>query len=402
MGVEHALIARKTMEDHRLDHKLGLRAQRDALRQKAIAETGLDDLGPDDYLDALDRLLDSIDKNTKLSPEGFDMTVDQIGAQLVGRLHSEAGWKKYPQSLSHPIKAPLIITGIVRSGTTALHKLMSVDPQFQGIEHWLCRAPQPRPPREKWHEIPAYRKAVGLADDMMEGAPEMKTDHMMSADEVEESIFILPQLFMNNTFPSQWYVPDYDRWYFDADETPSYQRLAKNLQLIGMNDLDRRWLLKNPTDLFAMNAVLNAFPDAMIVQTHRDPVQAIPSICNVLSALHRMYAPSANPHDNGARENNFWATALERAYAAYEERKTRVFDVEFGDFIGDQLGTVKAIYKHFGLTLTPAVEADMRKWLDEHPRNSTSLQRFQPEDFGLTADKIRDRYSFYRAKRGYK
>jgi hypothetical protein len=140
----------------------------------------------------------------------------------------------------------------------------------------------------------------------------------------------------------------------------------------------------------------------MIVQTHRDPVQAIPSICNVLAALHRMYAPGADPHKNGERENNFWATALERAYAVYEERKTPVFNVEFGDFISDQLGTVKAIYKHFGLTLTPAVEADMRKWLDEHPRNSTSLQRFQPEDFGLTADKIRDRYSFYRAKRGYK
>jgi hypothetical protein len=389
------------MDDLSLDMKLGLRAQRDQLLKKAAAETGLDDFGAPDYLEGLDRLLDSIDRETTLSPEGFAMTVDQIGAQLTGRLHSEAGWKQYPQSLNQPLRAPIIITGIVRSGTTALHKLMSVDPQFQGLEHWLCRAPQPRPPHDKWQDIPAYRKAVGLADDMMEGAPEMKTDHMMSADEVEESIFLLPQLFVNNTFPSQWYVPSYDKWYLEQDETPSYARLAENLQLIGMNDPDRKWLLKNPTDLLAMDAVLNVFPDAMIVQTHRDPVQAIPSISNILTALHRMYAPGTDPTLIGRRENNFWALALERAEAAYRRLHKPVFDVEFGDFIADQLGTIKAIYEYFDLKLAPAVEADMRKWLDEHPRGSAPLQRFQPEDFGLTRDLIRDRFSAYRTRRGY-
>jgi hypothetical protein len=385
-----------------LDAKLGLLAQRQQILAKVAAETGYDDFGPEDYLDALDRLLDSIDQETRLTPAGFDMTVSQLGALLASRLYSEAGWKQFPQSSSQPIKAPLIITGIVRSGTTALHKLMSVDPQFQGLEHWLCRAPQPRPPHEKWQEIPSYRKAVGLADDVMDGAPEMKIDHMMSADAVEESIYLLPQLFVNNTFPSQWNVPTYDAWYHTQDETPSYQRLARNLQLIGMNDPDRRWLMKNPTDLFAMDAVLNAFPDAMIVQTHRDPVQAIPSISNLLAALHRMYEPTADQNLVGHRENEFWAVALERAYAAYGRTQRPVFDIEFGDFISDQLGTVKAIYRHFDLELLPEVEADMRKWLAGHPRNSATLQRFQPEDFGLTTGRIQDRYDVYRTMRGYK
>jgi hypothetical protein len=229
----------------------------------------------------------------------------------------------------------------------------------------------------------------------------MKHDHMMSADAVEESIYLLPQLFVNNTFPSQWNVPSYDDWYFEQDETPSYRRLAANLQLIGMNDPDRRWLMKNPTDLFAMNAVLNVFPDAMIVQTHRDPVQAIPSISNLLTALHRLYAPGADRHLVGVREFDFWAMALERAYAAYGRTERPVFDVEFGDFISDQLGTVKAIYRHFDLELLPSVEAEMCLWLDRHPRNSTTLQRFQPEDFGLTTDNIRDNYRSYRRLRGY-
>ncbi|WP_374410066.1 sulfotransferase [Novosphingobium colocasiae] len=389
------------MTDKLLDFSLGLRAQRDLLLANAAAETGLADFGAPDFLDALDLLLDSIDRETGLSREGFVQTVNQISAMLASRLYSEAGWKRFPDSLSTPIRAPLIITGIVRSGTTALHKLMSVDPQFQGLEHWLCRAPQPRPPREQWCNIPAYRKAVGLADDMMTGAPEMKSDHMMSADEVDESIFLLPQTFVNNTFPSQWYVPTYDDWYMQQDETPSYLRLGQNLQLIGANEPDRRWLLKNPTDLLAMDALLNAFPDALIVQTHRDPVQAIPSISNILTALHRMYAPGIEPERVGRRESELWATALERAEAAYQRLQRPVFNVEFGDFIADQLGTVKAIYRYFDLDLKPEVEAEMQRWLDGHPRNSATLQRFQPEGFGLTADEIRNRYADYRKRRGY-
>jgi hypothetical protein len=169
-----------------------------------------------------------------------------------------------------------------------------------------------------------------------------------------------------------------------------------------MNDPDRRWLLKNPTDIFAMDALLNAFPDAMIVQTHRDPLQAFPSISNIFVALHRMYAPGADPALVGHRENNFWARAIERADAAYSGLRQPVFNAEFGDFISDQFGMIKAIYRHFDLELKNEVEAEMRVWLDRHPRNSATLQRFQPGDFGLSAERIRDRFRAYREKHHYK
>jgi hypothetical protein len=376
-------------------------ANRHRFFEIAAAATGLDDFGADDYSEGLDLFLECLDRECNLAPMGRSKTIDQIVATLSSRLYSEAGWKQHPKTLRAKLETPMIVTGIVRSGTTALHRLMSVDPQFQGLEHWLARAPQPRPARHQWIQIPAYRKAVNLADDMMGGAPEMKTDHMMSADEVEESLILLIQSFTNNMFPSMWNIPSYDAWFQRQDETASYARLLRNFQLIGMNDLHRRWLMKNPSDLLSLNAVLNVFPDAMIIQTHRDPIQSIPSITNVIFALHRMFEPQTDAEFVGRREADFWTSALKRAYAARHRTRGPIFDMEFNEFIRDPLGTVRQIYDHFGLVLTAPVEADMRQWLVDHPRNSTSLQRFRPEDFGIATNALHEQFAFYRELRGY-
>jgi hypothetical protein len=122
---------------------------------------------------------------------------------------------------------------------------------------------------------------------------------------------------------------------------------------------------------------------------------------NVILALHRMYEPQTDAAFVGHRETDFWALALEKGYAARHRAQRPVYDIEFGDFVRDQMGTVKAIYDHFGLELTAAVEAEMQQWLAEHPRNSTSLQRFTPEDFGVPSDALRERFASYRQLRGY-
>jgi hypothetical protein len=368
----------------------------------ASAATGLTDFGADDFSTGLDLFLHCLDDCATLSAEGRAMTIEQIKMFLVSRLHSEQGWKERPECLMRPIAAPLIITGIVRSGTTALHKLFSMDPQFQGLEHWLTRAPQVRPPRADWADNPSYHGAAGVVDTMIERAPEMKADHMMSAEEVEESIFLLPQSFTCNMFPSQWNIPEYDAWYRQQDETASYRRFAKNLQLIGADEPDRRWLLKNPTDLLAMDAVLNVFPDAMIVQTHRDPLQAVPSVANLIAAARRLFeGVHADPAEVGRRETEFWALALSRAGRARGRTRIPVFDVEFADIVRDLPGVARAIYAHFGVVLEGAVEAAMRTWIAEHPRQSVTLQRFAPEDFGVKSASLLDVYSDYRAWRGY-
>jgi hypothetical protein len=382
-----------------MSNYLGRKAE---LMEAAAQATGLSDFGEDDYSEGLELFLHGLDTETRLSPRGEAMTMGQVQMFLESRLYSEAGWKRYPESLNHPIKAPLIITGIVRSGTTALHRLMSIDPQFQGLEHWLAWAPQPRPPRDQWHGIPAYRKVKDVLDRMIAGSPQMLDDHMMSAEGVEESMFLLPQTFCNNTFAAQWTLPAYDSWYRRQDETPSYARLARNFQLIGALEPEKRWLLKNPADARAMDAVLNVHPDALIVQTHRDPIQSIPSVVDLIAAARRLFENEDSPAEAVARrELTFWAEAMQNAAAARRRTQKPGFDLEFHDFVRDQLGAVKAIYAHFDLELTPETERGMQAWLDSHPRRSTTLQRFTPEDFGVQTGEMRELFADYRAAHGY-
>lgn len=366
----------------------------------ASARTGLDDFGDPVFREGFDLLLADIAR-LYLAPDYAAATARQIGSFLDARLMAVAGWKAHPDCLSAPIARPLIIAGLVRSGTTALHQLLSLDPQFQGPEHWLTRAPMPRPPVGQWPEIPQYRAIADQMAAYIAAAPEMADDHMMAADAIEESIFILAQTFASNMYPSMWAVPHYDRWYRRRDDTASYRWLAGVLRLIGHGD-GRRWLLKNPTDLFSMNEVLTVFPDAMIVQTHRDPVEAIPSIAGLIHASRRVFCgDAARPEDVGRREAEMWRAALERADRARSRAPDQFFDVEFKEFVSDQLATIRAIYRHFGLDLTPETEARMQRWLADHPRRASSGTRYLPETYGLTAAGLRAAFAEYRARRGY-
>lgn len=380
----------------------GLAGQRQHLLDDAATMAGAGDFGDNAFVEGLDRFLASVDAEDRLSAMGRAATEAQVGLLLRTRLHAQAGFAARPDALARTIERPLIITGIVRSGTTALHRLLSIDPQFQCSEHWLTRAPMPRPPRSQWAANPHYCDATATLDGMIAAAPEMLNDHMMSADAVEESIFLLAPTFCNNMFPSQWHVPDYDAWYRETDETPSYRWLADVLKLIGADTPDRRWLMKNPTDLHAIDAVLAVFPDALIVQTHRDPVQAIPSIANLLLAVRRLFeGDRADGHAVIEREAGFWADAIARTEAAKLREPGRFIDIEFGAFVKDQMGAVQSIYDGFGLILAPEVEANMRAWLDAHPRRSGAIKRHAAEDFGLGEGALANLYADYRQSRGY-
>lgn len=371
----------------------------DRMIATARAHVGLTDLGTG-WEEGFTRLLADLDR-LALPPDAAERTARKIGSLLEARLRAEQGWKAHPDCLHAPIVRPVIIAGLVRSGTTALHKLMAMDPQFQVPEYWLNFAPMPRPPRDQWIASPIYRQLAGYLDEQIGDAPELKTDHDQAIDDAEESIYILAQNFVHNLFASLWDLPGYDAWYRTQDETPNYRRLADVLRLIGKGD-SRRWLLKNPTDLFSLDAVLNVFPDALVVQTHRDPVQAIPSVCGLLWGARRaMSGPDSDPRRIGPRESSFYAEALDRASTARMRAPEQFVDVEFREFVGDQLACVRMIYDRFGLGLTPEVEARMQRWLSANPRRSSSLQRRDPEEFGLTAAGLTRDYAHYRAARGY-
>jgi hypothetical protein len=373
----------------------------DNLLAAAASRTVLDDFGDDKFREGLERLVDDLPA-ASLTADGKVAAEEMIIGKLAARLKAIAGFKAHPQAMARPIVRPLVITGIVRSGTTALHNLLSMDPQFQGPELWLCEAPQPRPPRASWTGNTDFAAAKVALDQMIAVAPELLDDHGMAVDTVEESLPILAQNFCSNMFPSQLDIPAYDAWYRGQEDIRSYAHLADVLRLIGAHEPHRRWLIKNPTDTFSMRELINVFPDAMIVQTHRDPLQAIPSICNLLAGAHRIFrGESTDMAKVYAREQEMWALAMERAEAVKTGIPGQVIDIRFSDFVRDQMAAVERIYDHFGLTLSAQTESDMRQWLIDHPRRSTTMQRFTPEHFGGRSPALLERFAGYRQKYGY-
>jgi len=372
----------------------------EAMLAASTTRTGLSDFGDPAFREGLDLLLSDI-RALDLDSACQAASAGRIGQALDARAMAVDGLRRRPEVLEKPIVKPVIIAGLVRPGTTALHLLMALDPQFQGPEFWLTNAPMPRPPRDRWDEFVEYRTTKAALEAYAAAAPEMVDDHMMSAEGIEESLPILSTGFRSNMWPSMWNVPNYDAWYRGSDDTDSYRWLADVLRLIGAGD-DRRWLLKNPTDLFSMREVLTVFPDATIIQTHRDPVESTPSVSNLIFAARRLFCgEKADRADVGRREMEVWAQALERAEAVRSTSSGLFIDVEFRDFTRDQMATIRRIYDEMGLTLSAETEASMRAWLDAHPHQKSSAPKHRPEDFGLTREQMETRFAEYRRRRGY-
>jgi hypothetical protein len=367
------------------------------LHEAATAATdGLTDFGDADYLIGLRVLLQALDSDTQFSEQGRQMIFGSLVGALSARLRMFKGLKERPECLHTLIRRPLVIIGMPRTGTTALHKLLSMDPQFQGIEYWLGNAPMPRPPRSTWASNPQYQAAVSGLEQAAQIMPEMAAFHEVTADGIDECLVVLAQCFVSNNWGSSYRVPSYDAWWRRQDERPAYRYLANGLRLIGANEPEKPWLLKNPGHIWALDLLLEQFPDACIVQTHRDPVKSIPSVCNLLLSMRRAaQAGTVDLRDIGARELSVWSEAVQRADQVRANYKGTVVDVLHREFHADPIGIVKKIYRQFDFELVPGVEQRMRDWLQANPADKHGLHVYSAEQFGLGAGVIREQFGEY-------
>ena len=273
----------------------------DDLHASATRRAGLNDFGPDDYTDGLAVLLDSCAREAGLTPLGSKAQRAVLRGALTARLSSEAAWQANPEYARVPVEAPIFITGLPRTGTTALHRLLTADPATQGVQMWLAEVPQPRPPSHTWADNPVFRSIqAGYSRHHVEH-PEFMGVHYIAADQVEECWQLLRQSMRSISFECLAHLPSYSAWLREQDWTAPYRRHRRNLQMIGLHDAGKRWVLKNPSHLFALDALLEVYPDALVIQTHRAPRTAIASVCSLAAqasalvlGLHRP-GPRARP-----------------------------------------------------------------------------------------------------------
>ena len=357
---------------------------------------GLDDFGPHDYLPGLRQLLSAMDAELQCTEVGRQFAMGTIVGTLAARLHTEHGWKQRPDCRGIEIRKPIVITGIPRTGTTALHKLLSMDPQFQGLERWLTEAPQARPPRATWASNPCFKATVANLESFFAAMPEMRKAHDMVADEVDECLEVTRQDFVSNRYGSSMHVPSYDRWWRQQSELPSYRRYVDVLRLVGANEPGQRWLLKNPGHVAEIDCLLEVLPDACVIQTHRDPVKAIPSLCSTLTMARRMFEGDATrPEIIGPREIEYWAQAMEKTARARAQRPGQFHDVDHREFHRDPMKVVRGIYDRFDLSLSDEAASRMQRWIADSPTSRHGEHRYDVADYGITAEQIRERFDDY-------
>ncbi len=369
----------------------------DDLHASATKAVGLDDFGSDDdnYREALAVLLDSYRRDANLTELGSKMSRFFVRNALVARLLSEASWKQYPQHADVTIQRPIFVTGLPRTGTTALHRLLSADPGHQGLELWLAEFPQPRPPRETWPENPVYQQLDAQFTKAHNENPDYTGLHFMTAGEVEECWQLLRQSLHSVSYETLAHLPTYSEWLAEQDWTQTYRRHRKNLQLIGLNDAEKRWVLKNPSHLFALDALFAVYPDALIVECHRPAETIMASMCSLAQHTTEGWSTSFVGAQIGADSLETWSRGLNRFNAVRAQHDpAQFYDLDYFDFVADPLRAVESIYSHFGIELTDAGREAMARIHQESqegpraPKHSYALA-----DYGLTAEQVRDAFA---------
>jgi hypothetical protein len=356
----------------------------------SAAAGGLDDFGPDDYLIGLRRLLEAAEASPHAGPP-LDRRVEASAVQaLTSRLASQAGWADRPEILAAPLAPQLVVIGLPRTGTTALHQILAADREFQWIPAWLTSRPRPRPHRDLWPADPDYRARVQA---WQQRGPNPL--HDIGPDDPEECLQVMQQSFVSMTWVSSLPVPDYHEWFIQQDERPSYRRYVDNLRLIGAERQGAPWVLKNPSHTFGLAAMLDEFPDAVFVHIFRDPAETIVSGCSLIASMG-LDEGTFTPAELGAHRLRIWSLAAERMTAARATARNRLFiDVDYRAFAMDPLSTVAEVYRALERPLSDQAQRAMRRWLVERPKDRLGAHRYRAEDFGLTAGQIRDRMAAY-------
>ncbi|MET0364404.1 MAG: sulfotransferase [Sphingobium sp.] len=373
----------------------------DRAHEVVMAETGHADFGPDDYLPGLKVLLQSMDYDPHFSERGRRAAWGQIVGVLRSRASAIRSMKDHPGFDARAIASPVVITGVPRTGTTALFRLMAVDPRFQGLQSWLLDAPMPRPPIERWADYPQFRKSVELLEARHAAAPQRRAAHHVAAEEVHECCMLLRHGFVSNLWTCGWSAASYDAWWQGQSEAPAYAYFRKCVQLIGANEPDRRWLLKNPGHIANLDLLFAVFPDAKVIQTHRDPAKAVPSLVSLLMGMHPVMEEGRADQRAAImleREVAKWADAVRRAEAVKARHPGQVMDVAHRDFHGAPMQVLDRIYAFIGMGISDETRAGFARRIEERPELQHGAHRYDVTDFGMTADQVRAPFADYVAR----
>jgi Sulfotransferase family len=363
------------------------------LIETAKRRCGLDDFGGGDFFDGLSRLIDSCQRESQLNLIGRIVLRADLTRLLCSRLVIQRDRLAYPSVMRQEIREPLFIVGLPRSGTTLLHTLLAADPQHRVPLTWEVMTPSP-PTQD--NEKRRIQRAISSCNCFNWLAPTFRHVHPVGAELPQECVSLMAPTFMSDQFDAMYYVPSYRAWFFSQDLRPAYEYHRRFLQHLQVRQHAQRWVLKAPTHMFTLPSLLAVYPDALFIQTHRAPLDAMASVSSLITILRRVFSDGVDPHAVCREAINYWSKTLDRFLQERDRlADNRICDVNHVELCGDPLAVVQRIYEHFGWSLSHNVEQRMRQALAGQPLERYRLHRYDLSQFGVHAAESAARFATY-------
>lgn len=396
--VEQAPAVRVINRAGGLVGRFGVRASLDpdSLMRAARKATGLDDFGDYGFHEGLLRLTSSLEHEAQLTPLGRVAARKRLVSLLETRLRLLA---RLPQLRDEVIAQPVFVLGLPRTGTTVLYGMLASNPAMRSPASWEVSRPFPAPSG-------VDPKRVALMDKDFDGfrqlAPGIDHIHPMGPFLPQECLAMQAPALMSYEFPTTFPVPSYWAWLREQDMAPAYafeKQFLQHLQSGGHRG--EHWVLKTPCHLMWLDALLEVFPDALLVHTHRNPTTVLASVSSLMSTMRSAMSSAIDPVAIGREQLEAWTWGMARVMAARERVPAeRVVDVHYEDTVARPVETVARVYSHLGLDYTPAVAAGVEAYLAENPRDKHGSHAYSLEEFGLDRDEVDAAFAGYRERFG--
>lgn len=374
----------------------------DALLADARQRAGLDDFGDPWFREPLGVLLESMKREAQLSAAGAIEQTERLMTGLVNRLKIEDFCKHHPEIAREPVNVGAVIVGLGRSGSTMLQRLLAEAEGTTAIRWWETLSPVPFPDEPPGDPSARIDLAVRVVDGILAANPGLLAIHPFDARAADEEVMLLEQAFVSSAPESYMNVPTYGAWLERADQSPAYLELRRILQMLTFQQPARRakkWILKTPHHLTALETVAKVFPEAKIVMPHRDPVKTVVSWCSLVKSLSAPNTDTLDPKWIG----DHWSRRLARNLDRFMEVRAalgegRFVDVDYAALTRDPVAAALDVLRAIGIAPTSVDENRIRAWSVENAREGRGAHRYAPEDFGLSTARLENLFADYRRR----
>jgi hypothetical protein len=366
------------------------------LVERACLGAGHDDFGPGPWLDGLEVLCRALAREAKLSPLGWQISELRFAALLRERLEIERWYRLRPEIGAQRIEPPVMVMGLPRTGSTVLGYMLGLDPAARSLRLWESVHPTPPPDAPTQERDPRIAAQEAALEGTRRLAPQMAAMHEETATSPNESYDLLGLSFRTQHFAGMVDVPGYLEWWLDCDMNAAYQDHARVLRLLQWRCPPYRWNLRNPPDVFCLDAVNEVYPGARFLWTHRDPARVLPSVCSLVATAWSMASDAVDRRAMGPPHLATWSLGIRRALEFRERLGSERFaDVHQRDLETDPVRAIGTAYEKLGLPFRGEYQRRIRHWQAHNRRGRHGAHAYTPEEFGLDARRIRAAFAGY-------